>query len=159
MSDKDYYKKVRKKYRKNYDQMPIEELDLSLFAFNRLKRNGISVYGEIRNLPDWKLTRLLTWNDKALAEVKQKISLFENEREQVTVFTPIETLDLDPSIVRILKRYSVNSVETLTSLTRKELLNDFMGIRQIRTKKIKECLADHGLSLANSRKTKTDNAA
>ena len=43
MSDKDYYKKVRKKYRKNYDWMPIEELDLSLFAYNRLKRNGILV--------------------------------------------------------------------------------------------------------------------
>lgn len=159
MSDKDYYKKVRKKYRKNYDRMPLEELDLSLFTFNQLKRNGVSVYGEIRNLPDWKLARLLMWNDKALAEVKQKMSLFDEKRGQFTVITPIETLDLDPSIVRILQRYSVNSVETLVSLTRKELLEDFMGIGKIRTKKIKECLADHGLSLANSRKTKTDNAA
>ena len=100
-----------------------------------------------------------TWNDRALTEVKQKVSLFEDKREQVTVLTPIEALDLDPSVVRILQRYSVNSVETLTSLTRKDLLNDFMGIGSIRTKRIKQCLAEHGLSLANSRKAKTDNAA
>jgi len=43
--------------------------------------------------------------------------------------------------------------------TRKDLLNDFMGIGSIRTKRIKQCLAEHGLSLANSRKTKTDNVA
>lgn len=80
------------------------------------------------------------------------MALFEKKKKQAPVITPIETLGLDADTVAALKKFSVNSVEELISISQKELTEEFAGIGPVRVKRIKKCLSEQGLSLRSSRK-------
>ena len=155
MTDKEYreyFKRARKEYRSGYDRMPIEELDLPISAFNRLKRNGINVYGEIRHLPDWKIAKMLFWNRKYLTEVKRRMSLFEVKKKPLRCVTPIENLGLNAYTTTLLKEFCVDSVEDLASISAAELYDDFVGIKTTRLQHIRQKLAEKGLSLRDDPK-------
>ncbi|MBR0451908.1 MAG: hypothetical protein IJI78_07940 [Oscillospiraceae bacterium] len=149
---KEYFKRARKEYRSGYDRMPIEELDLPISAFNQLKRNGINVYGEIRNLPDWKIAKMLFWNRKYLMEVKRRMSLFEVKKKPLRCVTPIETLGLNAYTTTLLKEFCVDSVEDLVTISAEELYDEFLGIRKTRLQHIRQKLAEKGLSLRDDPK-------
>ena len=161
MDDKEYeeyFKHVRKEYRHGYDKMPIEELNLPLYVYKQLKDRGIRHYGEIRYLPEWKLARIMR-GDRSFERLRQHMTLFEKKRIHMPVITPIETLGLDDGTVAALKKFSVNSVEELTSISQKELIKEFADIGPVRVKRIKQRLSEHGLSLKNSRKSVPKDAA
>ena len=156
---REYFKRARKEYRSGYDRMPIEELDLPILAFNRLKKSGINVYGEIRHLPDWKIAQMLLWNRKYLMEVKQRMNLFEAKKKPVRSVTPIETLGLNAYTTTLLKEFCVDSVEELITITPEELYDEFLGIRTTRLQHIRQKLAEKGLSLRGDPKPDSNTAA
>ncbi len=154
MSDneyREYFKRVRKEYRSGYDRMPIEELDLPVSVFNRLKKNNINAYGEIRYLPDWKIARLLLWNRRYLMDVKRQMDLFEVKKKPQRCMIPIEALGLDAYTTTLLKKFSVDSVEELTSVSARELHDEFPGIGKVRLQQIRQRLAQKGLALRDDR--------
>ena len=155
---REYFKRVRKEYRSGYDRMPIEKLDLPMSAYNRLKRNGINVYGEIRHLPDWKIARLLFWDRKYLMYVKHRMELLE-VRKKTQRLTPIETLGLDAYTTMLLKEFCVESVEDLTLTSAAELVDEFLGIRTVRLHQIRQKLAEKGLALRGDPKPSNRTAA
>lgn len=156
---KEYFKSARKKYRSGYDRMPIEELDLPVPVFNRLKRMGINVYGEIRHLPDWKIGGLLLWNQSYLRALKHRMNLFEVKKKPIQCRTPIETLGLDERTTFLLKTDGVASVEELTLTSAAELVNEFLGIRTARLRQIRQKLAEKGLALRDDPKPGNESAA
>lgn len=156
---REYFKRARKEYRSGYDRMPIEELDLPVSVFNRLKRNGINVYGEFRYLPDWKIARLLLWNRRFLMDVKHQMDLFEVKKKPLRCMTPIETLGLDAHTTTLLKEFSVDSVEDLTSISAGELHDEFPGIGKVRLQQIRQRLAGKGFALRDDPRPGKKNAA
>ena len=156
---REYFKRARKEYRNGYDRMPIEELDLPVSVFNRLKRNGINVYGEFRHLPDWKIAKLLLWNRRFLMDVKRKMDLFEAKKKPLRCMTPIETLGLDAHTTTLLKKFSVDSVEDLTSISAGELHDEFPGIGKVRLQQIRQRLAGKGFALRDDPRPCKKNAA
>ena len=150
MLNNKYFRRLKKEYRNHYDDMPIEELDISVGLFNYLKRHRVNTYGEIRHLSPWKLARLLDWCDCYISEITERMAVLEKTEKPIETFTPVETLGLDPSTICVLHQYSISSVEALVKVTSKELREDFLGIGPKRLKRISQCLAEHGLSLACS---------
>ena len=53
--------------------LTLEELDLSLRAFNCLKRAGINTVGEIIEVPEDELVKIKNFGKKSFLEVKEKI--------------------------------------------------------------------------------------
>lgn len=53
--------------------LTLEELDLSLRAFNCLKRAGINTVGEIIEVPEDELSKIKNFGKKSFIEVKEKI--------------------------------------------------------------------------------------
>ena len=90
--------------------------------------------------------------DLGFKNLRQQMAWFEQKKKQAPVITPIETLGLDADTVAALKKFSVNSVEELISISQKELTEEFAGIGPVRVKRIKKCLSEQGLSLRSSRK-------
>ena len=158
MSDKelyeDHFREIRKVYRHGYDRVPIEDLHLSISVYNRLRRSGIRMYGEIRHLPDWKLAQLLWCDNSALSELKQHMEWFEKKRKPSVAGTPIEVLGMGSEIVTTLKWYAIYTVEDLASISTEDLKNEIKGIGPARLNKILECL-----SVYEFRRATDENAA
>lgn len=55
------------------DQMPIEDLDLSVRSYNCLKREGIGTVGELRNRNENQLLEIRNFGAKSVDEVKEKL--------------------------------------------------------------------------------------
>ena len=70
----------------NMLDMPIEELDLPMRAYNSLKRNNIVKVGQLLQLKDDDLLRMRNFGKKSLDEMK--------ERLRMRGFLPPEDLDL-----------------------------------------------------------------
>ncbi len=66
--------------------MPIEDLDLPMRAYNSLKRNNIVKVGQLLQLSDDDLLRMRNFGKKSLDEMK--------ERLRMRGFLPPEDLDL-----------------------------------------------------------------
>ena len=65
--------------------MPIEDLDLPMRAYNSLKRNNIVKVGQLLQLQDEDLLRMRNFGKKSLDEMK--------ERLQMRGFLPPEDVD------------------------------------------------------------------
>lgn len=68
--------------------MPIEELGLSVRAYNALKRNSITKVGELLALNDDELLHIRNFGDKSLVELRDRLAtlglLTSPEEEQGT---------------------------------------------------------------------------
>jgi len=62
--------KVTKKYDSVTDDTPLEELELSLRAYNSLMRAGVTTVGELRSMSDEELMKVRNLGRKAMEEVK-----------------------------------------------------------------------------------------
>ena len=150
-SREEHYKLLRKEYRHGYDKMPIYELYIPVNVYKQPLNNGIEYYGDLRRLREWRLARIVR-GDLGFKNLRQQMALFEKKKKQAPVITPIETLGLDADTVAALKKFSVNSMEELISISQKELTEEFAGIGPVRVKRIKQRLSEQGLSLRSSRK-------
>jgi DNA-directed RNA polymerase subunit alpha len=56
------------------DQLPIEELDLSVRSYNCLKREGIGSVGELRQKSEQDLLEIRNFGGKSIDEVKEKLA-------------------------------------------------------------------------------------
>jgi DNA-directed RNA polymerase subunit alpha len=56
------------------DQLPIEELDLSVRSYNCLKREGIGSVGELRQKSEQDLLEIRNFGSKSIDEVKEKLA-------------------------------------------------------------------------------------
>ena len=54
-------------------EMPIEELDLPMRAYNSLKRNNIVKVGQLLQLSDDELLRMRNFGKKSLDEMKERL--------------------------------------------------------------------------------------
>src|SRR5207249_10197399 len=59
----------------NMLDMPIEELDLPMRAYNSLKRNNIDKGGQILQLSDDELLRMRNFGKKSLDEMKERLRM------------------------------------------------------------------------------------
>ncbi|MGZ6339862.1 MAG: DNA-directed RNA polymerase subunit alpha C-terminal domain-containing protein, partial [Candidatus Limnocylindrales bacterium] len=59
----------------NMLDMPIEELDLSMRAYNSLKRNNIVKVGQLLQLSDDDLLRMRNFGKKSLDEMKERLRM------------------------------------------------------------------------------------
>jgi len=59
----------------NMLDMPIEELDLPMRAYNSLKRNNIVKVGQLLQLKDDELLRMRNFGKKSLDEMKERLAL------------------------------------------------------------------------------------
>ncbi len=57
-------------------EMPVEELELSVRAFNCLKRAGINTLGELVQKTEQEISKVRNMGKKSLAEVKSKLAEF-----------------------------------------------------------------------------------
>jgi DNA-directed RNA polymerase subunit alpha len=85
--------------------MPIEELDLPMRAYNSLKRNNIVKVGQLLQLKDDDLLRMRNFGKKSLDEMKERLrmrgfilpeiepSAFEGEAEGDEAEAPLEDED------------------------------------------------------------------
>ena len=55
--------------------MPIEELDLPMRAYNSLKRNNIVKVGQLLQLKDDDLLRMRNFGKKSLDEMKERLRM------------------------------------------------------------------------------------
>jgi DNA-directed RNA polymerase subunit alpha len=55
--------------------MPIEELDLPMRAYNSLKRNNIVKVGQLLQLQDEDLLRMRNFGKKSLDEMKERLRM------------------------------------------------------------------------------------
>jgi DNA-directed RNA polymerase alpha subunit len=55
--------------------MPIEELDLPMRAYNSLKRNNIVKVGQLLSLQDEDLLRMRNFGKKSLDEMKERLRM------------------------------------------------------------------------------------
>jgi DNA-directed RNA polymerase subunit alpha len=55
------------------DQMPIEDLDLSVRSYNCLKREGVGTVGELRLKNENQLLEIRNFGAKSVDEVKEKL--------------------------------------------------------------------------------------
>ena len=55
--------------------MPIEELDLPMRAYNSLKRNNIVKVGQLLHLQDEDLLRMRNFGKKSLDEMKERLRM------------------------------------------------------------------------------------
>jgi DNA-directed RNA polymerase subunit alpha len=55
--------------------MPIEELDLPMRAYNSLKRNNIIKVGQLLQLKDEDLLRMRNFGKKSLDEMKERLRM------------------------------------------------------------------------------------
>ena len=53
---------------------PIEDLDLSLRAYNCLKREGINTVGQLTELGEWNLLDIRNFGQRSIEEVKRKLA-------------------------------------------------------------------------------------
>lgn len=56
------------------EQMPIEDLDLSVRSYNCLKREGVATVGELRNKTEQDLLEIRNFGSKSVDEVKDKLT-------------------------------------------------------------------------------------
>jgi hypothetical protein len=56
-------------------EMPIEELDLPMRAYNSLKRNNIVRVGQLLQLSDDELLRMRNFGKKSLDEMKERLRM------------------------------------------------------------------------------------
>jgi DNA-directed RNA polymerase subunit alpha len=56
-------------------EMPIEELDLPMRAYNSLKRNNIVKVGQLLQLSDDELLRMRNFGKKSLDEMKERLRM------------------------------------------------------------------------------------
>jgi DNA-directed RNA polymerase subunit alpha len=56
-------------------EMPIEELDLPMRAYNSLKRNNIVKVGQLLQLSDDDLLRMRNFGKKSLDEMKERLRM------------------------------------------------------------------------------------
>jgi DNA-directed RNA polymerase subunit alpha len=56
-------------------EMPIEELDLPMRAYNSLKRNNIVKVGQLLQLSDDDLLRMRNFGRKSLDEMKERLRM------------------------------------------------------------------------------------
>ena len=59
----------------NMLDMPIEELDLPMRAYNSLKRNNIVKVGQLLQLKDEDLLRMRNFGKKSLDEMKERLRM------------------------------------------------------------------------------------
>src|SRR6478672_10318970 len=59
----------------NMLDMPIEELDLPMRAYNSLKRNNIVKVGQLLQLSDDDLLRMRNFGKKSLDEMKERLRM------------------------------------------------------------------------------------
>jgi DNA-directed RNA polymerase subunit alpha len=59
----------------NMLEMPIEELDLPMRAYNSLKRNNIVKVGQLLQLSDDELLRMRNFGKKSLDEMKERLTM------------------------------------------------------------------------------------
>ena len=59
----------------NMLDMPIEELDLPMRAYNSLKRNNIVKVGQLLQLQDEDLLRMRNFGKKSLDEMKERLRM------------------------------------------------------------------------------------
>ncbi|HEY5495687.1 MAG TPA: DNA-directed RNA polymerase subunit alpha C-terminal domain-containing protein, partial [Candidatus Limnocylindrales bacterium] len=59
----------------NMLEMPIEELDLPMRAYNSLKRNNIVKVGQLLQLTDDDLLRMRNFGKKSLDEMKERLRM------------------------------------------------------------------------------------
>ncbi len=75
----------------NMLDMPIEELDLPMRAYNSLKRNNIVKVGQLLQLKDDDLLRMRNFGKKSLDEMKERLRM----RGFIVPETESDGLDLD----------------------------------------------------------------
>jgi DNA-directed RNA polymerase subunit alpha len=75
----------------NMLDMPIEELDLPMRAYNSLKRNNIVKVGQLLQLKDDDLLRMRNFGKKSLDEMKERLRM----RGFIVPDTETDGLDLD----------------------------------------------------------------
>jgi DNA-directed RNA polymerase subunit alpha len=85
--------------------MPIEELDLPMRAYNSLKRNNIVKVGQLLQLKDDDLLRMRNFGKKSLDEMKERLRMrgfilpdsepmaFEGDAEAEETDLPLEDED------------------------------------------------------------------
>jgi len=126
----------------NYEIEPIEKLNLSVRAYNALKRNGIITVGELLKLSDLEITDMRFLGVKSYEEIIEVIHglglRFAHETDNIEtveyvfkcdtdaalkevlekdkILVPIENLGLSNRAYNALKRASVNSVQSLIDM-------------------------------------------
>jgi DNA-directed RNA polymerase alpha subunit len=141
--------------------LPIEDLDLSVRAYNCLKREGLHTIGALVGRTEKQLRTIRNFKDASVAEVKQRLvrhglalkpepqsvpepPVAEAEPEDGT---PLTELDLQVRSFKILKQQGVNTVERLTAKTARDL-RAYGGFGDASLKDVRTELARHELALA-----------
>ncbi len=55
-------------------QTPIRNIGLSIRTYNSLTRAQVTTVGEVLEIPEEELLKIRNFNDKTLAELRQKLS-------------------------------------------------------------------------------------
>ncbi|MDQ3492137.1 MAG: DNA-directed RNA polymerase subunit alpha, partial [Chloroflexota bacterium] len=82
----------------NMLDMPIEELDLPMRAYNSLKRNNIVKVGQLLHLQDEDLLRMRNFGKKSLDEMKERLRMrgfLPPEEEGATAYDGEELANFD----------------------------------------------------------------
>ena len=92
----------------NYSAIHIEELELTVRAYNGLKRGGIDNIGALANMSIEDLSRIRNLGNKTLEEIISKVKnkfgiIIKNESEMIS--PSIKSLDLLPSYIKYSLRY------------------------------------------------------
>ncbi|MGI8534745.1 MAG: DNA-directed RNA polymerase subunit alpha [Candidatus Limnocylindrales bacterium] len=86
----------------NMLDMPIEELDLPMRAYNSLKRNNIVKVGQLLQLQDEDLLRMRNFGKKSLDEMKERLRMrgfLPPEDAAVTDYDEVSSFDADADAV------------------------------------------------------------
>jgi DNA-directed RNA polymerase subunit alpha len=76
---------------------PIEELDLSMRAYNSLKRNNITKIGQLLALGDDELLRMRNFGKKSLDEMRERLALRGFSMPESTLDEGVDEADLPAS--------------------------------------------------------------
>ena len=115
---------------------PIENLDISVRAYNIFGRNGIKTVEQLRYKKEEDVARLKGMGTKTLEEVKEKVRAIIQEGEEI--FTEdnrqeaevlVDELMISDELFELLKKANINTVADLRHLTRFELEN-IKGIKE-----------------------------
>lgn len=137
---------------------PLEELQLSVRAYNALRRAEIQTVEEVASLSDEQLLAIPNLGTRALAEIKERLNVYQGELPVFGVVQPVEmsatdsqpqdarqdislrVLDLTIRVHRALERGGIFSLAQLTNMS-PEQIRDVRNIGEKGAAEIAEKLA------------------
>lgn len=132
-------------------QKPIEDLELSIRAFNCLKRAGVNTIEDLLELDLETIRNIRNLNLKSQVEIAEKLkqcNICNNVWESVLMIPqPIEKLELPIRCFNCLKRSGVETVEDILKFDSVESIHKIRNLGRHGAQAIAFILHEHGLCI------------